>query len=378
MKIKINGQDYNGFTSATVSRKFTDASGKFSFNATPKTPGQDYPIQLGDECVITVEDQIFLTGYVESFQLDRQNAMDEFKYIFSGRDRTCDLIDSTIDWNIITDFSGDITLSDLCSKVISGLQIQNLGVVDNVNPATFSKDVLIAPEAGQNAFHFVGQYAKLAQTLLSTDGQGNLTIERTSTNQISTLLLLEYDGQNNNILGMSSGYTTTNQFNAYKAYSQMSLITFEFQSKQFQDGDEANAVGQIGTSTNSQIRTGRNYVFIGETPLSDAQTAQNYADWENNFRQAKAFSYQCRVAEHTYDGNNIWLPNTLVKVKDDAANIDAILLIDSVQFDEDLANGKTTTLNLVWKDSYSLLIEDNYRSALANVRQQEYTALDAS
>ena len=193
--------------------------------------------------------------------------------------------------------------------------------------------------------------------------------------------MLEFNGKTNNIVTMSSQLTQRNQFNIYKAYSQASIMYYEFQGTSFGSGSEnlQNAITfQEGVSTNSNIRTGRHYTFVADTPLVNNDTATNYANWENNYRQSQGFQYQATVASHTYDGTNIWTPNTLIKVKDDFANVDAILLIDSVMFTESIESGLITKLNLVWQDAYSLTITEDYRASLANVRQQNFTAIVSS
>ena len=377
MKIKINGQDYTGFIKATVSRQFINAAGQFTFTATPLNIDiNDYPVKIGDTCEIVVGDETFLTGFVETIAINRKNALTDYDVEISGRDITGDLIDSTIDAQIITESTSQTTLKNICERVISGLGIEGLGVVDNVNPTAFKVGTFVAPQVGQNAFDFLSQYAHLAQTILSTDGIGNLTIEQTGTTTIPTNLLLEMNGLNNNILSTSSNITAANQYNRYQVYSQASLMYFEFQGTKFaQDsGDLQNAVtNQTGSSTNSKIRAGRQYVFVADTPLIDNDNATAYATWENNFRKTQSFKYQVTMVGHTYDGTSIWTPNTLIKVKDDFSNIDAILLIDSVSFDESLDGGLFTTLNLVWQNAYSLTIEHNYREASANVIQVSYS-----
>jgi len=121
---------------------------------------------------------------------------------------------------------------------------------------------------------------------------------------INNPLLLELNGKNNNILSMRSKITQRNQFRNYTAYSQASLMYFEFQGTSFSQGNENlqnSIVTQTGSSINENVREGRNYVFIAETPLSNNDTAKNYADWENNYRQTQGFQYR-EAAQGERDG----------------------------------------------------------------------------
>lgn len=393
LEIQINGQAFTGFTDMSVSRSFMNAAGQFTFTAIPtgtdiNTP-KVFPVQVGNSCVITAEGQTFLTGYVEDFQVDQ----DASSYVIniSGRDRTMDLIDSTIDSATLTQSSGNTTLKQICETVIAKMEIQDLGVVDNVtgtldvefdpsqqtftaNPASliFSVGELVSSLPGQGGFDFLQQYAHYKQTILSTDGKGNLTINRTGTVQVSTPLLMVIGGTNNNIVKVSTKASIKNQFNFYKVYSQKSLMYFELQGTKFakDSADLQNSVvNQIGESTNTTIRKGRKYIFISETPLIGNLNADSYANWLNTYRQTQGFACQITVYEHTFDGTNIWQPNTLVQVNIDTppTKIDSVLLIDAVTFIDNLREGRQTVLTLVWQNAYSLEIEQNYREAAANV-----------
>jgi len=390
--LAINGQSYTGFISAEVSRSFSDASGQFTLITTPtdtnNRPQDAYPIKTGDSCQIMVSGQVFLTGYVEEINIS--HSATEYNIEIKGRDRTCDLIDSTIDPDVLTSSSGNTTLQKICETVIEKIGIKNLGVINNLGEeidiadTSFTSGEIIAAMPGQNAFDYLQQYARYKQTILSTDGQGNLTINRTGTELLPVRLLCEVNGTQNNIVRASASLNNTEQYNVYKVYSQKALMFFEFQGTKFaQDSSEPqnSAINQVGTSINKDIRTGRQYVCVTDTPVISAANAINYADWENNYRKAKSFSYQPTIAEHTYDGTNIWTPNTLVTVKDDLSyiqngyGINSVLLIDGVTFNQDANDGLTTTLNLVYKNSYSLVIEQNYREAVANVVLDAYQTI---
>ncbi len=380
MEVLINGQAFKGFISGQVSRSFNNMTGSYSFVSTPYPIGKVFPIQQGDKCQIVVEDTVFLTGFVETIDL-AGSLEDGVIATVSGRDTTGDLVDDTIDWNIVTEFTGNLTLLSLCQQVISKLEITDLSVIDNVSPAPFEQGVLIAPVAGMKAMDFLQQYAQLAQTLLNTDGNNHLLISRGVNDLLDARLLLEKEGKTNNILSFASTNTTINQFNKYFAYSQASLAYFEFSGTKFSKGAQQlqnTIVTQTGTSINKNIRKGRKYVFVADTPLSKNQITQDFADWENNYRQTQGFKYQATVRGHTYEDKKIWSPNNTISVKDDLANIDEIMFIDTVDFTEDLTQGKRTTLTLMKPDAYSLVIEQGYRKALANVQQKDYVNIQST
>ena len=59
MKIKIEGQDFEGFTSATAERHFLNISGKFTFITSPLDVTKvSYPIRVQQSCQIIVENTL--------------------------------------------------------------------------------------------------------------------------------------------------------------------------------------------------------------------------------------------------------------------------------------------------------------------------------
>ena len=120
MKIIIGTEAYEGFTEARGSRSIFHASGEFRFQTSPQNSiiqgvnPQNYPLKVQQPCTILVEGNQFISGFSDRVQVIR--SVGETPVIISGRDRTMDLIDSTLDGDIITEFTGGITLKQLCEK----------------------------------------------------------------------------------------------------------------------------------------------------------------------------------------------------------------------------------------------------------------------
>ena len=165
MQILIDNIAYNGFTEATGSRSIFHASGEFRFQTSPQNSiiqgvnPNNYPLQVQRACTIFIDGKQFITGFSDRVQVVR--TVSETPVIISGRDRTMDLIDSTLDGEILTEFTGGITLKQICEKVIKELGITDIKVIDQVNPRAFKKVELINLKIGESAFIFFYKYAEI-------------------------------------------------------------------------------------------------------------------------------------------------------------------------------------------------------------------------
>ncbi|MBK2125730.1 phage baseplate assembly protein, partial [Fangia hongkongensis] len=120
IKLYINGQGYVGFTNINVKKTFLDLCGTYSASVPITKVHENYPIKLGDKCRVEVNDSAFLTGYVEKISINQDSSTAMIN--ISGRDKTCDLVDTTIDQSIISQFNGVIYFDDLCKKIINKIK----------------------------------------------------------------------------------------------------------------------------------------------------------------------------------------------------------------------------------------------------------------
>lgn len=372
MKIRVNGEDFVGYERAQASRHFLDICGNFSFTASPlRLNTQDFPIRVQDSCEILIEDKTFITGFIET--IDVTSDAKNVNVTISGRDRTCDLVDSSIDNNFISQFSGKSTLQDICEKALEVLNIPNIDVIDTVKLPTLPQGTYVLPFVGEMAFEFLQRYAKLSQVYLNTDGLGNLLIVRSANANgngvlLPTILINQFEGKNNNVISAHYHISTVHQYNLYRDYSQLSATNVEGGVESV-GGAPVGVAGQVIDPT---IRTGRQWVFIDDIPV-DAQKAEQRAIWELNYRRGKSQFYEVTVQSHTYDGVNIWQPNVLVEVYDDFAGLNGlILLIDSVTFYESVDEGKTTVLNCVDPLAYTLQTKKDFYQAQADTGSTKY------
>lgn len=376
IKVNVDGTELVGYTKVTAERGFKDASGQFSLtvslNDKNNVPQFDeYPIKIGSTIQILVEDQPFITGFVDANVVHQTS--NSLMIAFNGRDRTEDIIDSTISKAQVDGFLGNISLTKICQSVIKSLGITNI----NVNNLTgqnifFQKNEFVMPTEGEPAMEFLQKLAEIKGVFINTDGQGNLQIVQggNSKSEIKTKLLNEIEGNNNNILQSSSRIDYSKRFNQYIAYSQQSSAQTSLSGKRPSAKDMYSPTNDDTASLDTDIRTTRVYNFIANMPL-DKQGLTQRSVWENSLRRAGAIKYSCMVQGYTYDGKNIWEPNILVNLVDEYARINANMLVDHVRFLESAEN-VVTYLSLVSADSYELEAQLTQQQIQTQVIAQGY------
>lgn len=356
IKLQVNGVQYTGFVSADVNLRLDALSNTFAFEATAKK-GVPLPFRGGESCVVLVNDLKVLTGNIEIVEVNYSGS--EHRIVISGRDKTGDLLDSTLD--AISDIIPPISLKELIEIVIDKLGLP-IEVIDKVNPPKFNKaEDLASPSAGQNAFSFIETYARKRQVLITSNSDGNLVISKSSGTFVSSALRNQVNGDFNNVLEGSVSYDTTGRFNTYKFASSLNPTSLIFAG----NTPLEKVVSQSGTATDSDIRKGRQLILISEDPFSDKQN-EDRAKWEANIRKARGRVYSVTVSGYETLTKQLWDINMVVPVVDDFAGIDARMLINSVNFSENLNSGATSSLGLVNEEAYSLTLSEPRSEKIAS------------
>lgn len=350
MRIEVGGIQYTNFTTASCELRLDSLSSSFSFEAiTPD--GQALPFKGGDPCRIFVDNELALTGFIE-IAAPSLTADDDTTTV-SGRDKTADLLDSTLVG--LDDIRGDnLTLKSLIEQVIAhlGLDIQ---VVDKVNPKPFSAaEDVAAPEPGENAFSFIQKYSKKRQVLLTSDAQGNVVIDANSGTQADGAIQYIIGADDNNVIGRNYSFNLTGRFYKYVVKSDLSIPPLN------QAGDTAieEISNQDGIAFDTEIRKSRVLTIIPDATFSSIN-CQDRAKWEANVRRARSMPYSATVKGFRVGGQGtlLWQINKRYQIVDQGIGKIEPMLCNSITFSFDAEDGRQTALGFVGKDAYTLLIE---------------------
>lgn len=342
--LEINGFKFDSFKDYEVTQSIDDVSGQFYFLAA--TNGKDpLPFPVESSCRILVDDTPIITGFVEVLSA----SYDSTEHIISvqGRDKTADVIDSTIGANI--DFSGQIALDALIRVILDVSDIKNINVISEVDVEPFTSLEKISADIGDGVFDVIESYCRKRQVLITSNGDGDIVLTRGGVN-FSGLSLYNNPAtpQLNNIKSASVTYDNTNRYHQYTVKSQANISA----SNASGNIDNKEATAAKGTVTDSAIRVGRSLTMIAEKS-SDVTQCINRARWQANINRARSLVYSVVVAGHTDVNGTPWKINELVKVDDIYSGLNGMYLINQATY-RLTEEGTETTLNIVPADSYNL------------------------
>lgn len=348
INLEVNGTEFTNFTHASVTVALDTLANDFSFLAVLPA-GEQLPFKGGEECTVIVDGELVLTGTIE----DIGGSYDAGSHgiTISGRDKTGDLIDSSI--NIMDDIRAPITLKQVIEKVIEHIGA-DITVIDNATPEPFNKaEDIVSPKPGDNAFSFIEGYAQKRQVLLTSNAEGNIVITNSQATSGGGVLQNAVKAEINNILAATWSYTTSGLFNKYVQKGQLDPVALDFGESKSDDG----VVSQEGETLDANIREGRQLVMVSDKGFSRAQL-QTRAEWSKKIRQARSVTYSCTVQGFQNSGNVLWKLNTLVPVFDAFADIDRELLVNTITFSYGIETGSVSSLGFVEANAYELQLTE--------------------
>jgi prophage tail gpP-like protein len=345
--IEVDGILYENLLDIRVRRDMTEFCGTFSLSTTNENAKisdlGDFPIKSNSQIKIYIDKFPVMNGYVDSISIN--STADEYTLSISGRDITQDILDSSLVGN--TEFRNRISFKKVIERVLSNLGVSSIQVIDNVGSLDdFKTSELISGSIDETCFEFLNKLAKKRQVLLATNGEGNITISRSSNETIDGELRSIIGDNQNNVLSATSNIDNTSRFNKYNIYSQDNI------SSGFDDYDDPP--NKTATQSDAEIRGSRQINIIPENS-SNTKDCRNRAIWESNYRKARSNTIGCSVKGFYANEQNeiLWQTNKLVNTRIDVLGVYTDLLIKSVEFSQ-RENEIVTNLELVNKNSYTL------------------------
>lgn len=353
--LEVNGLRYQGFTDVNVVKSIENLAGQFTFSTTVKdgftsatesgitfltgnlgTLQNDLKIQ--DEVKIYIDDTLLISGFIEDLSI--AYSADSHSISIAGRDKTGDLIDSSI---IQKSYSqrGFVKLIEMVLKDNGHTSISVINDVANLS--NLEANEIIKTEKGDSIATFLDRYAKKLQVLLITNEDGDLVITREGADLAIGNLISQMNGSNNNILSANISVNTSERFRYIEVYSQSS-----------NDDYTASSVNQSAIAIDSVIRDTRRKRVTMST-ATKALSLNNLAKWSVNVRKAKGSRYNCKVQGFYTQRNKgaLWTPNTLVQLIDDRCQVNGQFLIQGVSYSKSL-QGTFTELSIVERGAFTV------------------------
>lgn len=341
IEIEIGGNNLADYIDGSVNIQLDQFCNSFSFTTT-KTLAGEYNIFPEDSCRILINGKVAITGVVDN--VSPSEDADSSTVNVSGRDRTCDVVDSDLPVGI--SLSGNFTLQTVIEKVLSALGLTDIKVINKIKDLrSFTKADIVSADVDKNCFDFINEYAQKVSALLITNAEGNIVITRAGDSRYDDVLLNDIGNEENNIISSSAGYDYSQRFYKYIVYSQSNANT------QTSNIDISN-VAQKGIAIDDEIRQTRVMVMKANNACS-SDNCKEIATLEANIRRANSLKYNCEVYGFESNDGNLWQVNKLIQVYDVDTDIDSELLIKGITFNIG-GNGSTTSMELALADAYTL------------------------
>ena len=342
----VNAQKYAGWKTVQITKNLQAVSAGFSLSVSDKNnalikrlPSHSVSIRPGDACVIELDGQRIITGYVDKVSPSFDSSQHGLS--ITGRDKTADLVDCSI-LNTPGEFNQlklDRIVSILCKPFGINVQVEtDVGAPIDV----------FSIQPGESVWEAIERAMRVRGVLIISDGFGDVVIthgpknkerNKEKNNRAATALI-----QGENILSASAEFNHSDRFSVYKV---------EATSPWSDDlpAEFANAIE--GEAKDKNILRYRPKIIKAEAAGSTAQ-AQTRAGWEAVVRAGRSGAYQITTPGWTQVNGELWSINTLVAVNSDWLSINGDLLITGVSFSKNNQSGTTTQLTLMRPDAFEL------------------------
>lgn len=329
----VNGRVYGGWKEARVTRSINALSGSFSLSVMDRweVNAQPWQIMPGDECVVKINGQPLITGYVDAASPSYDangHGID-----ISGRDKTCDLVDCSA---VVSSYElRSVKLEDIAAALAKPFGLKVLTQAD-----TGARFESFAIQPGETCFEAIERAARQRFMAVTTNGAGDVVIANIGTTRAADSLV-----EGRNIKEASAAYDFKDRFSEYIVKGQAAAR---------EDGDEPPKNAVQATMRDDGIRRYRPKVLTAEMQSSDGSAADR-AELEAATRAGKSTKIDVTVQGWTMSNGELWPLNALVTLQSPLLLADDVeLLITQIEFSVSDSSGTLTRLELMKPGTYLL------------------------
>lgn len=366
--LKVNGQVFDQWTNANITRDLKDFSGSFSFElrdysralstfdfASPANAV--FKLKPGMEAEAYVEDQLVLKGYIETVSpdIDEERAM----VSISGKDKAGDLVDSTAAPTGPSEFN-NVKLEEAVKRIAEPFGLSVRSEIDTGD--AFPRYGIDLSETGLSA---IDKGTRQRHALVMSDGVGGVVITRTGANRAPAALSLPgnvkassgqftHKDRHSKVIvrGQSEKAATVRDGRAAPLLGGSAPVKPE--DREATDGSaterERRGVVASGEATDDEIRRYRPIVHLARSKADD-KGCKDEADWRMRTKRGESEEISYRV--HGYKANGrLWRVNEMVEVSDSFQDVFRDMLISRVTFLQQEDSGCETEIAVTSPEAF--------------------------
>jgi len=361
IEISVNGKKHSAWESCSVTLQLDAVADSFEMRYADRwlQDGESFPILEGDEVNVSVAGERVLSGYAEDFEAGYNKESAQLSC--SGRSRTGDLLDCSDTYPAVIEQTMQQIAESLCEP---------FGIAVEVDPALLADAQFAEPleqfqvELGETVGDALRRLARQRGVLLSCTPAGDLLITRAGTRRI-TEAAIRYG---ENVLSGSCSASTKERFSRYTVKGQMPG------SDQWHGKQAATVNVTVDDDGAPRHRPtvmfaddGQGFEWCKKRATFERNQAAGRAErftytvqgWRTSPKPQKASALaivDALGASSKQAPTGIWYPNALVTVQDGRFGVDGELLIASVTYAWSLVSGRVTTLELMSKEAFDVLV----------------------
>jgi len=345
VSIQIGSSIHNYFEAVSVFQNIDSLCGQFKASTSNHNEADlsKWGISMKDAVKVLIGNTSLCNGYLDNLFLDYGPEFNELE--IDGRDKTMDLVDCTPPEPF--ELKGQTYLA-----IIKKL-VQPFGIAVTVKSsasAILSKAVEIyTADIGETAAALIGSICRDIGLLAMSLGDGKLTLA-TSADATEVMKDPIQFGQNAKYGGLRR--SNVNRFSDY-AVKGMGIST--------DNKGIADYTSPAGTASDSLITRTRPLTILSEGAVNNS-ICKSRASFEAMLRAGKSAMITYEVSGWEQSDGSIWKLFSKARVKDSFLNIDETMLISSLLFEYNKEEGKTTSITVVNKDTYSSANAGNVRT----------------
>ncbi len=337
LRLVVGGKQYRGWKEVHVEKSLEALCGAFevALYDTSRFDKTLWPIHMGDEFQVYIEDQLVVSGYIEDVNLSYSPTSHEFR--IAGRDKLADLVDchrpcSALWGNQFSGWSVLRLIQKLCEP-------HHITVVVDASATSLAAEpeYLFGVNEGETVYESIRRVCQKHFIMPTTMGDGKLLLTRIGNTRATDRL-----ESGVNILRGSVKQSNRERYSVYyiKGYG----LALETASPD----DYVHPKGQAGDPL---IRRYRPFVLVDDANIT-VHDCRKRAVAEAQLRAGRSRVYEFDVAGWTQSDGSLWQINSMVQVKDDVFGLEETLLVDDTRFVLNEQQGEITTIQLVYPDKY--------------------------
>ncbi|WP_343618825.1 phage baseplate assembly protein [Ralstonia sp.] len=356
--LSVGGYMLSGWTSLRCTRGIERFPSDFEISMTELFPGQanDFVVQKGDECILSLGDDPVITGYVDRVVPSISANMHEIRV--TGRGKCQDLLDCAAEWP-----NGQIsncTALDIATKLAVPYGITVNSDVTGL-PIIPQQNIML----GESAYEIIERSARFSALLVYENADGTLELTRAGTTAMASGV---QEGVN-----MESAAVERSMDQRYSE-----IVCVMIGTNNLLDLNAVNA--PAFTAKDPNVPRHRRRIIIAEAGELGWGVGKQRAIWEVARRSGRSEVVHLTMDNWRDVAGNVWAPNHLIDVLipslkvsgDQAGTVPVRYLISEVTYRLGL-DGTHAELTLMAPEAFlpqPVLIQPQFGDVIGTVPQQ--------